>query len=134
MKQRKPARKTGRTTRAAQKAAPRRKAAPTRKAVLARKVARPIALPAEVAIAAAPELRAGLLKRLTDAETVQIDASAVRRIDTASLQVLAAFARDRRSDGLPVEWLGVPACLTEAAALLDLTDALGLAAHSAVQA
>lgn len=128
MKKRKPARKTGRTTRAAPKAAPRRKAASTRK------IARPIALPAECAIASAPQLRSGLLKHLTDARTVQIDASGVQRIDTASLQVLAAFARDRRVGGLPVEWLGVPACLAQAAALLDLTDALGLAVHSAVQA
>jgi ABC-type transporter Mla MlaB component len=87
-----------------------------------------------VVIAAAPELCAGLLKRLTDSQTVQIDASRVQRIDTASLQVLAAFARDRRADGLPVEWLGVPACVSDAATLLDLTDALGIAAHSAVPA
>jgi ABC-type transporter Mla MlaB component len=115
MKQRKAARKTGRTTRTAKKAAPRRKAA------------RPVSLPAECAIASAPALRAGLLKRLTDAGNVQIDASRVQRIDTASLQVLAAFTRDRRAGGLPIEWLGVPACLTEAATILDLTDALGFA-------
>jgi len=128
MKQRKTARKTGRTKRAAPKAAPRRKAASTRK------TASPIALPAECAIASAPQLRSGLLKRLTDARTVQIDASGVQRIDTASLQVLAAFSRDRRAGGLPLEWLGVPPCLTQAASTLDLTDALGLAGHSAVHA
>ncbi len=58
---------------------------------------------------------------------MQIDASAVQRIDTASLQVLAAFARDRRAGGLAVEWVGVPACLTEAATVLDLTTVLGFA-------
>jgi ABC-type transporter Mla MlaB component len=114
MKQRKAARKTGRTRRAANAVAPKRSAT------------RPLALPAECAIASVPALRTSLLKRLTDASTVQVDASAVQRIDTASLQVLAAFARDRRAAGLSVEWLGVPAMLTEVAQLLDLTDALGL--------
>ncbi len=79
-------------------------------------------------MASASGLRTTLLKRLTDAGNVPIDARAVRRIDTASLQVLAAFARDRRADGLPVEWVGVPACVTEAAHLLDLTSVLGLQA------
>ena len=119
MKQRKTVRKTGRTTRVAKKAAPKRR------------TVRPVILPAECVIASAPELRSALLKRLTDAGKVQIDASAVQRINTASLQVLTAFARDRRAGGSPVEWLGVPACLTDAAALLDLTDALGFAAPEA---
>ncbi|MEJ0039079.1 MAG: STAS domain-containing protein [Gammaproteobacteria bacterium] len=115
MKQRKPARKTGNTRRIAKASAPKRKSD------------RPVALPAECVIASAPGLRTTLLKRVGDAGNVRIDASAVQRIDTASLQVLAAFARDRRADGLPLEWLGVPDCLTEAATLLDLTTALGFA-------
>jgi ABC-type transporter Mla MlaB component len=82
-------------------------------------------LPAECVIASAAGLRTTLLKRLSDTGNVQIDASAVQRVDTASLQVLAAFARDRRADGLAVEWLGVPACLAEAATVLDLTNTLG---------
>ena len=81
-------------------------------------------------MASVAELRTALLKRLTDAGKVQIDASAVQRVDTASLQVLAAFAQDRRADGLPVEWLDVPACLADAATLLDLTSALGLEARA----
>ncbi len=64
------------------------------------RAARPVALPAECVIASAAELRAALLKRLAEAGNVQIDASAVQRIDTASLQVLAAFSRDRRAGGL----------------------------------
>jgi ABC-type transporter Mla MlaB component len=127
MKQRKAARKTGPRTRTAVKAVPKRKTVAAKKLARSGRSARPLALPAECAIAAAAGLRADLLKRLPDAGNVQIDASAVQRIDTASLQVLAAFARDRRAEGLPIEWLGVPACLTEAATLLDLTDALGFA-------
>jgi ABC-type transporter Mla MlaB component len=120
MKQRKAARKTGTKRRVAKAAAPKRKSV--------RAVRRPpVSLPAECVIASAASLRTALLKCLGDSANVQIDASAVQRVDTASLQVLAAFARDRRADGLPLEWLGVPACLSEAATLLDLTDALGLA-------
>jgi ABC-type transporter Mla MlaB component len=113
--------KTGSTRRTAKAVAPKRKAAKPR-------ANKPVALPAECLIASAVGLRATLLKRLSDTAKVQIDASAVQRIDTASLQVLAAFARDRRADDLPLEWLAVPACLTEAATLLDLTNALGFQA------
>jgi ABC-type transporter Mla MlaB component len=116
MKQRKAARKTGSTRRTAKAVAPKRK------------TVRPVSLPAECVIASAPGLRTALLERAGDTGNVQLDASAVQRVDTASLQVLAAFARDRRAGSLPLEWLGVPACLTEAATLLDLTNALGLQA------
>jgi ABC-type transporter Mla MlaB component len=119
MTKRKAARKTGKKTRTAKAAAPKRKA-PKPKAV------KPVSLPAECVIASAADLRVALLERAGDAGNVQIDASAVQRVDTASLQVMAAFVRDRRNDGLSFEWLGVPACLTEAATLLDLTNALGL--------
>ena len=120
MKQRKAARNTGRKPRVSRAKATAAK----------RPVSRPFALPMECAIASAPSLRKRLLKRLSDRANVQIDASAVQRIDTASLQVLAAFARDRRAAGLEVEWLGVPASLTEVAQVLDLTSVLGLAAQA----
>jgi len=120
MTKRKAARKTGNTRRTAKAAAPKRKAAKPR-------APKPVSLPAECVIASATALRDVLLERAGDAGTVQIDASSVQRVDTASLQVMAAFVRDRRNDGLSFEWLGVPACLTEAATLLDLTNAQGLA-------
>jgi len=116
MKHRKAAPKPGNTRRTANAVAPKRK------------TVRPVSLPAECVIASASDLRAALLKRASDAGNVQLDASAIQRVDTASLQVLAAFVRDRRADGLALEWLGVPACLLEAATLLDLTNALGLPA------
>jgi ABC-type transporter Mla MlaB component len=120
MTKRKAARKTGNTRRTAKAAAPKRKVAKPRSP-------KPVSLPAECVIASATALRDVLIERVGDAGTVQIDASSVQRIDTASLQVMAAFVRERRNDGLSFEWLGVPACLTEAATLLDLTNALGLA-------
>jgi len=129
MKHRKAARKkTGSTRRTAKAVAPKRKAAAKPRAgrrIVAK--SRPVALPAECVIASAADLRTTLLKCLSESGNVQIDASAVQRIDTASLQVLAAFARDRRAGGLAVEWVGVPGCLTEAATVLDLTTVLGFA-------
>ena len=94
-----------------------------------RKPAGAIALPEECVIASAAELQSQLLKRLGDKASVRIDASAVQRVDSAALQVLAAFARDRRAEGRGVEWVSVPDSLTDAASLLSLTDALGLAAQ-----
>jgi anti-anti-sigma regulatory factor len=68
-----------------------------------------------------------LAERLDESGTVQIDASAVERIDTASLQLLAAFVRDLRADHRLVEWTGCSAVLRRAAHSLGLTGALELA-------
>ncbi|MGH8270016.1 MAG: STAS domain-containing protein, partial [Steroidobacteraceae bacterium] len=54
------------------------------------------------------------------------DASALQRIDTAALQLLAAFVRDRRTAGRAVDWRGGTAALESAAALLGLKDMLEL--------
>ena len=72
-------------------------------------------------------LQAQLAERLDDSGTVQIDASAVERIDTATLQLLAAFVRDLRADGRLVEWTHCSAVLRRAAHSLGLTSALDLA-------
>jgi anti-anti-sigma regulatory factor len=71
--------------------------------------------------------QAELAERLDESGTVQIDASAVERIDTASLQLLAAFVRDLRTDHRLVEWTGCSAVLRRAAHSLGLTGALELA-------
>jgi phospholipid transport system transporter-binding protein len=125
MKQSKSTRTPGRTPRKPKPAAG-RKAAPRTRASAPRKTAGPLALPAECLISSVDEIKAGLLQRLDSTDSVTIDASAVQRIDTASLQVLAAFARDRRAAGLPFAWSGVPAPVSDAAALLNLTETLGL--------
>jgi ABC-type transporter Mla MlaB component len=112
MKQRKPTRKKSGST-------PRQ---PKRKTELSG-----VVLAAECVIDSAPALKSQLATLIGRKTSVTLDASAVRRIDTASLQVLAAFARDRREAQLPVEWAGVSAGLLAAAELLDLGDVLGLA-------
>ena len=58
---------------------------------------------------------------------MHIDASAVQRIDTAALQLLAAFVRDLRADGRVVEWTECSTALRRAADSLGLADALDLA-------
>jgi len=57
---------------------------------------------------------------------VQIDGSGVERIDTATLQLLAAFVRDLRTDGRSVEWGECSTVLRRAANSLGLESALGL--------
>lgn len=70
--------------------------------------------------------QAELAERLDESGTVQIDAGAVERIDTATLQLLAAFVRDLRADARLVEWLACSAVLRRAAQSLGLADALDL--------
>jgi len=71
--------------------------------------------------------QAELAERLDDSGPVQIDASTVQRVDTATLQLLAAFVRDLRADARVVEWTGCSPALRRAAHSLGLTDALDLA-------
>jgi len=92
---------------------------------------RPLALTAECTVAEADSLKAALARRLEDAGMVTLDARALLRIDTAALQLLLAFVRDRRSAGRPTEWRGHAPALDAAAAQLGLADLLGLPAAEA---
>jgi phospholipid transport system transporter-binding protein len=85
-----------------------------------------VKLPAECLIGSLDGLRAQLLERVAIETPVSFDAAAVERIDTAALQLLAAFTRDRRAAGLQVEWRAVTGALSDAASLLNLTSVLAL--------
>jgi len=61
-----------------------------------------------------------LVALLKGVNPVTVDVGAVRRIDTASMQLLAAFTRDRRSSGLTVNTLGDSPAFDEAVRLLGL--------------
>ena len=61
----------------------------------------PLALDADLRIGAAPALRDALLGALAAGEAVQLDGAAVAQVDTAGLQVLAAFSRDARAAACP---------------------------------
>jgi anti-anti-sigma regulatory factor len=85
----------------------------------------PFVLQAECLIETADALKKELLLRLHGTSPILIDASQVGRIDTASLQVLAAFARDCRTAGREVEWVGASPALSDSARLLNLSSMLG---------
>jgi len=61
------------------------------------------ALGADCTIEHAPDLQKQLAKVLADRACVTLDFSAVKRCDTAGMQVLAAFIRERREAGRDVE-------------------------------
>ncbi len=81
---------------------------------------------AECTVADANTLKTGLAKLLDSAAAVTLDISAVQRIDTAGLQVIAAFVRERESHGRQVQWHGDAPALTAAAQLLGLNALLKL--------
>ncbi|HEU5443357.1 MAG TPA: STAS domain-containing protein [Steroidobacteraceae bacterium] len=86
----------------------------------------PLTLAAECTVAAGDSLKAELVRRLDESKPVTVDVSALQRIDTAALQLLAAFVRDRRTAGRAVEWQGKATALDSAAALLGLNEMLEL--------
>jgi anti-anti-sigma regulatory factor len=121
-------RKTGKGR--TQKAAPaRHRAAASRPATAAASAAaRPAkrtsskvaSLAADCTIAQAGALKSQLAKVVGATSAVTLDISAVRRIDTAGFQVLAAFIRERRSAGRGVQCEGASESFTVTAGLLGL--------------
>lgn len=112
----KPARKSKRGRPARVAAVPRGKAAR----------GTPLVLQPECTLADATALKEALCARLAHNETVTLDATAVERIDTATLQLLAAFVRDRRLAGRAVMWRGVSEAIVGAAQLLGMVSMLSL--------
>jgi ABC-type transporter Mla MlaB component len=84
------------------------------------------AIAAECTVADASALKSGLAKLLEDSNMVTLDIDAVQRIDTAGLQVIATFVRERESQGRQVQWRGDAPALTAAARLLGLSSTLKL--------
>ncbi len=91
------------------------------------------ALAAECTIADASALKGHLAKLLDESGIVTIDVSAVQRIDTAGLQIIIAFVRERESQGRQVQWRGHAPALANAAGLLGLSALLRLPAAQAVE-
>jgi ABC-type transporter Mla MlaB component len=79
-------------------------------------------------VAEAVSLKDRLAALLEEPQPVTLDVAALQRIDTAGLQVLAAFVRERADNGRAVEWQGTVPVLTTAAQLLGLTSVLKLPA------
>jgi anti-anti-sigma regulatory factor len=92
----------------------------------------PLALDADLRIAAAPALRDTLMAALAAGDAVEIDGAAVAQVDTAALQVLAAFSRDARTAGLPVSWTSASDSLQRGVAVLGLNALIDLPARAGV--
>jgi ABC-type transporter Mla MlaB component len=73
-------------------------------------------------------LKERLAGLLDEPQAVTLDISALQRIDTAGMQVITAFVRERTGHGRPVEWQGTAPVLAAAARLLGLTSLLKLPA------
>ncbi|HEV7135688.1 MAG TPA: STAS domain-containing protein [Steroidobacteraceae bacterium] len=116
----------GRPAAARGTAATRTRAAAARSSAASAHEQSSLALAAECTVAAADSLKAELARRLDESGPVTLDVSALQRIDTAALQLLAAFIRDRRTAGRAVTWRGRAAALDSAAARLGLHDMLEL--------
>ncbi|WP_266172195.1 STAS domain-containing protein [Dyella subtropica] len=86
-----------------------------------------VVLPADCRIADLPGVKSELQAALIT-PAAELDASAVERIDTAALQLLAVFCREAGAKGHTVTWLGASTVLRDAAALLGLTQTLELPA------
>ena len=78
----------------------------------------------------ATALKDVLVQLLDEPSAVEINAKSVERIDTAIMQLLCAFVRDRAERNLAVTWLGTPAALLDAARLLGIGSLLALPANS----
>ena len=87
-----------------------------------------LALPAECMVSEAGSLKESLAALLDEPLPVTLDIAALQRIDTAGLQVITAFVRERAGHGRTVEWQGTAPVMTTAAQLLGLTTLLGLPA------
>lgn len=86
------------------------------------------ALAAECLVSGASTLKESLAGLLDEPQPITLDITALQRIDTAGLQVLTAFIRERAGNGRTVEWRGTAPALTSAAQLLGLTSLLKLPA------
>ena len=101
-------------------AAPRKAKAAARKPTAIAAKAQSAALAADCTIAQAAAIKAKLARALASASPVTLDLSEVRRIDTAGLQVLATFIRERRSAGREVQCEGATESFLLTAQLLGL--------------
>jgi anti-anti-sigma regulatory factor len=76
--------------------------------------------PSDFTIAHAADVKQRLARMFAKPAAVTLDLSPIRRIDTAGLQVLTAFIRDRRAAGREVECSGASESFTVTAQMLGL--------------
>src|SRR4051812_43664291 len=83
-----------------------------------------VALASNCSVKDAAALKANLQGAEMSEAAVTIDITAVERIDTASMQLLCAFVRDRHARNQSVKWRGSSAALDEAVKLLGTNELL----------
>jgi len=89
-------------------------------------VAATVTLGANCCVKDAIALKSSLCAVVETPDSVVLDAAAVERVDTATMQLLCAFVRERAAHSRGVVWHGVPSALSDAARLLGLQSHLGL--------
>lgn len=87
---------------------------------------RPIQLEPLLTIAEAARVRVLLEGALRGSQEALIDGGSVTTVDTAGIQLLAAFCREAESRGIPVRWVAAGKAIPRAAAWLGLGGVLGL--------
>jgi ABC-type transporter Mla MlaB component len=105
-----------------------RRGRPARTTPAAAAVSSSFTVAAECTVADASSLKSELARLLDDTEVVTLDIGAVQRIDTAGLQLIATFVREREAHGRQVKWQGNAPVLATAAQLLGLSTLLKLPA------
>ena len=85
-----------------------------------------VVLAANCSVKDAAALKTSLCAVSNESAAVALDASAVERVDTATMQLLCAFVRDRSSRKQSVVWRGQSRALHDAVRLLGLGSLLGL--------
>ncbi|MFC7521821.1 lipid asymmetry maintenance protein MlaB [Xanthomonas populi] len=84
----------------------------------------------DLGIETSTDLKQKLAAVLAEDGELVLDAGEVRRIHTASVQLLCAFVQARRQAGLSTEFDGCNDTFRDAVRLLGVTDALGLSASN----
>lgn len=77
-------------------------------------------------IAGVGDLYAQLLTYLAEGKTVLFDCSKIERIDTASLQILLAYAKEAQTRSAPLNWLNPSDTFVKSAAVLGLASKLNI--------
>ncbi|MEM9387067.1 MAG: STAS domain-containing protein [Pseudomonadota bacterium] len=78
-------------------------------------------LPGQLTIAGSSSLHEELARIVESTDVVTLNASHVEKVDTAGIQLIAAFAHERSDQSLITELRHRPDRLTEALAMLGLT-------------
>ncbi len=79
-----------------------------------------VRLPSSVGVRECPALKQQLLELLDFVDAVLVDATDVELIDTAALQLLFAFGRERNANGLSTIWRGDSPAFRNAATAMGL--------------